>query len=97
MRPSGKREIRKTVRARCDEDGIEEVRNKLARSAYNGQKRSMAVEWLKEQVEAEREKKETAEREIDRQIARGANRRATIANVISIVALVVAAVALLAE
>lgn len=94
MLPSDRRKLRESVRARCDADGIDEVRNKLARHAYSGQKRGIAEEWVAEKLAEQQDAKQAAEREIDRDIARGANRRATWANVISIVALVVAVVAL---
>lgn len=97
MRSGEKMELRESVRAHCDEDGVEEVRNKLARSAYRGQKTGIVEEWLAEQLEAEREVKEATERQIDRQIARDANHRATIANVISVVALLVAVAAVLIQ
>ena len=62
------------MRERFEADGLATVREKLSRDAYSGRKRLYAQEWVDEQLAAQAEVAAAEQREIDRGIARQANR-----------------------
>jgi hypothetical protein len=99
MLPSEFRSERAALRERFEAEGVDAIREKLSRQAYSGRKRTIAEEWVNEQLAAQAEVAAGEQREIDRSIARQSNRISfwigVSGNAIALLALAVAVYAAL--